>query len=52
MELSPLSTLPPTKGEEKSFSPKLGEMVRSTREVCFEGRKGKEGQKGKAAPLS
>ena len=24
----------PVVGEEKSFSPKLGEMVRSTREVC------------------
>ena len=25
----------PVVGEEKSFSPKLGEMVRSTREVCL-----------------
>ena len=29
-----LSLTSPFVGEEKSFSPKLGEMVRSTREVC------------------
>ena len=35
---------------ENYSSPKLGEVVEDRRGM-FEGRKGKEGQKGKTAPL-
>ena len=37
-------------GEEKSFSPKLGEMVRSTREVCLRAERARKGRKGKLLP--